>query len=84
MTLFGSRFRRRPRERLTGVVQYFSVAKKMAFIAPHNDLLIIEVNIKVLRRSRLLDLRPGDRVEWEARQGNARRRLYRYRRAGKV
>jgi cold shock CspA family protein len=77
--MFG--FRRRSRERLTGVVQAYSADRGMAWIAPHLDLSIIEIDAKVLRRSRLSDLKAGDRVEWDASQGDQPRRLYRYRRA---
>jgi hypothetical protein len=77
-----SLFRRRPKRRLTGVVQYQSVDRQTAWIAPHDWLPIFTVERVVLKKSGFLrdPLKAGDRVYWF---GNDMppRRLYRYRKA---
>jgi cold shock CspA family protein len=80
--MLGFLFRRRSTERCTGVVMSYSPDRGIAWIAPHHDLSILTVEARVLRRSRLLDLKAGDRVKWDAREGAQPRRLFRYRRGG--
>ena len=76
-------FRRRYKRRLTGVVQYQSLDKQIAWVCPHEWRPIFTVGAKVLRRSGFLrePLRAGDRVEWDDLDGALPRRLRRYRRA---
>ena len=71
-------FRRRQHRYMPGIVQYQSFNRRIAWVVPSGNYPIMQVGEKVLRRSGMLrnQLRPGDRVCWDARYGTQPRRLY--------